>query len=319
MNKTAGKTMSPYEWGTLLVLSLFWGGSFFFVGVAVKELPPFTIVTLRVGLAALALAALLRIMGLSMPRDRRIWTAFFGMGLLNNVIPFCLIVWGQTQIASGLASILNATTPLFTVLVAHVLTKDEKMTANRLAGVVIGFAGVAVMINPAALSGLGANVWAQLAVLGAAVSYAFASVFGRRFKDMGVAPLMTATGQVTASTVMLAPLALLVDHPWALPAPSLPTWGALAGIALLSTALAYVLFFRILSAAGATNLVLVTFLVPVSAILLGSLVLGEHLEIKHFVGMAMIAMGLGAIDGRLIAGFKAKPKPSARHSRRQEL
>ena len=309
---TAQKRMGTAEWGMLLALSVLWGGSFFFVGVAVKELPPFTIVTLRVGLAALALAALLRIMGLAMPKDRRIWIAFFGMGLLNNVIPFCLIVWGQTQIASGLASILNATTPLFTVLVAHVLTADEKMTGARLAGVTIGFAGVAVMISPAALSGLGGNVWAQLAVLGAAVSYAFASVFGRRFKTMGVAPLMTATGQVMASTVMLIPLALLVDRPWTLPVPSLSTWGALAGIALLSTALAYVLFFRILSAAGATNLTLVTFLVPVSAILLGWLILGEKLEIKHFVGMAMIAVGLAAIDGRLIEGLRTT-------SRRQEL
>ena len=316
---TPQKHMGSAEWGMLLVLSILWGGSFFFVGVAVKELPPFTIVTLRVGLAALALAALLRIMGLSMPKDRRIWIAFFGMGLLNNLIPFCLIVWGQTQIASGLASILNATTPLFTVLVAHFLTADEKMTGNRMVGVLIGFAGVAVMISPAALSGLGDNVWAQLAVLGAAVSYAFASVFGRRFKAMGVAPLMTATGQVTASTVMLIPLVLLVDHPWTLPFPSLSTWGALAGIALLSTALTYVLFFRILSAAGATNLTLVTFLVPVSAILLGSLALGERLETKHFLGMAMIAMGLAAIDGRLIQAFRAGPKPGSQPFGRRDV
>ena len=313
---TAQKRMGTTEWSMLLALSVLWGGSFFFVGVAVKELPLFTIVTLRVGLAALALAALIRIMGLSMPKDGRIWMAFFGMGLLNNVIPFCLIVWGQTQIASGLASILNATTPLFTVLVAHVLTADEKMTGNRLVGVAIGFAGVAIMIGPSALSGLGASVWPQLAVLGAAISYAFASVFGRRFKTMGVAPLMTATGQVTASAVMLAPVALLVDHPWTLPVPSASTWGALAGIALLSTALAYVLFFRILSTAGATNLTLVTFLVPVSAIVLGSLVLGERLESKHFVGMVMIAMGLVAIDGRLIeafrAGQKSEPNPFGR-------
>lgn len=298
---TAQKMMGWKEWAMLLVLSVLWGGSFFFNGIAVRELPPFSIVTLRVGLAALALVVLIRMMGLSLPKDRRVWLAFFGMGFLNNLLPFCLIVWGQTQIASGLASILNATTPLFGVIVAHFLTVDEKITRNKIAGVLIGFCGVAIMIGPDAISGLGGNLWPQLAVLFAAFSYSLAGIFGRRFKAMGVAPLITATGQVTATTVMLIPVALLVDHPWTLAAPSAAVWGALAGIALLSTALAYVLFFRILSTAGAVNLMLVTFLIPVSAILLGVLFLGETLQAKHLIGMAMIAAGLAAIDGRLIA------------------
>ncbi len=305
------KAMGLAEWSMLIALSVLWGGSFFFTGIAVKELPPFTIVTLRVGMAALALLTLIRIMGLSMPRDIRIWIAFFGMGMLNNLIPFCLIVWGQTQIVSGLASILNATTPLFGVIAAHFLTDDEKLTGNKLAGVLIGFVGVAVMVGPGVFSGLGANMWAQFAVLGAAVSYSFAGIFGRRFKIMGVQPLITATGQVTASAILLVPIALIVDHPWALALPSLMAWGAIAGIALLSTALAYVLFFRILSTAGATNLMLVTFLIPVSAILLGLLFLGEHLEAKHFAGMTMIAAGLAAIDGRLTTVFKPRTKTPA--------
>lgn len=288
----------------LIALSILWGGSFFFIGVAVKELPPFTIVTLRVGLAAIALLIVCRIMGLRLPREGRIWRAFFAMGILNNIIPFCLIVWGQTHIASGVASILNATTPLFTVIVAHFLTVDEKLSPKKLAGVLIGFVGVATMIGPSALGGSGSNLWGQLAILGAATSYAFAGIFGRRFKAMGVAPLMTATGQISSSTLMLIPVALLIDQPWTLAMPSISTWGALLGIALLSTALAYLLFFRILSSAGATNLALVTFLIPVSAILLGSLVLGEQLEMKHFAGMAMIAAGLIAIDGRLLRRLK---------------
>lgn len=304
------RTMGSREWGMLLALSVLWGGSFFFTGIAVKELPPFTIVALRVGLAALALLALVRAMGLSMPSDRRTWTAFLGMGLLNNLIPFCLIVWGQTQIASGLASILNATTPLFAVIVAHFLTADEKMTGNKLAGVAIGLLGVSMMIGPEALAGLGSNIWGQLAVLGAAVSYSFAGIFGRRFKAMGVQPILTATGQVGASTLMLVPVALLVDRPWALAVPGPATWAALLGMALLSTALAYVLFFRILASAGAINLMLVTFLIPVSAILLGSLVLGERLEPKHFFGMATIAAGLAAIDGRLISAFRPRSRPA---------
>lgn len=295
----SARQMNFGEWAMLIALSLLWGASFLFNGIAVKALPPFTIVTLRVGLATLVLWALVRATGQPLPQGRKIWAAFLGMGLLNNVLPFCLIVWGQTQITGGLASILNATTPLFGVVVAHFLTSDEKMTGNRLAGVIAGFAGVAVMIGPAALAGLGANLWAQLAVLTAALSYAFAGIFGRRFRAMGIAPMATAAGQVTASSILLLPVTLIVDRPWMLAVPGFPVWGALAGIVLLSTVLAYILFFRILSTAGATNLMLVTFLIPVSAIFLGALVLGERLQLQHFLGMAMIAIGLAAIDGRL--------------------
>ncbi len=311
------KVMGAREWGMLIMLSLLWGGSFFFIGIAVKALPPFTIVALRVSLAAVALLVFLRLAGLSMPRDPRVWLAFFGMGLLNNLIPFSLIVWGQTHIASGLASILNATTPLFGVIVAHLLTDDEKLTVNRFAGVVVGFLGVAMMIGPAALSGLGSNLVAQLAVLGAALSYSLAGVFARRFKRMGVAPIVTATGQVSAASIMLVPLSLLVDHPWTLTMPGLDVWAAIVGIALVSTALAYVLFFRILETAGVTNLMLVTFLIPVSAILLGAMFLGETLEPKHFLGMTLIAAGLAAIDGRLLRLFSrpaADPKLECREN-----
>jgi len=293
------KQMSALEWGLLVTLSVLWGCSFFFVAVAVEDLPPLTIVVLRVGLAALALLALTRIMGLALPAERTVWLAFMAMGLLNNAVPFTLIVWSQTHIASGVASILNATTPLFTVLAAHVLTRDEKTTGGRLAGVLIAFAGVAVMIGGTAVQSLGVNVVAQLACLAAAISYAVAGVFGRRFITLGIAPMVTATGQVTASSLMLLPVMLVVDRPWRLPAPSLDSVAALLGLALLSTAVAYILYFRILATAGATNLLLVTFLVPVSAILLGLFVLGEMLEPRHFMGMALIGLGLAAIDGSL--------------------
>ena len=284
----------------LLALSVLWGGSFFFVGVIVNELPPFTIVTIRVGLAAIALWLVAFAMGYRIPVRGDIWRAFFCMGLLNNVIPFSLIVWGQTHIASGLASILNATTPLFTVLIAHVLTTDERLTPVRLFGVVAGLAGTVVLIGPGALSGIGTHVFAQIAVLVAALSYAFAGIYGRRFRELEVPPLLTATGQVTTSTLMLLPVVLLLDEPWRLPMPGLTTWAALAGLAVLSTALAYILYFRILATAGATNLLLVTFLIPVTAILLGVLALGESLSAGHIFGMALIASGLAAIDGRLI-------------------
>jgi drug/metabolite transporter (DMT)-like permease len=293
------RPMGLAEWGLILALSVLWGGSFFFNGVLVRELPTLTIVVGRVALAALVLLAVLGATGGRMPRTRPVLLAFLGMGFLNNAVPFLLIVWGQGHIASGVASILNATTPLFTVIVAHVLTPDEKMTGGRLAGVVLGLGGVAVMVGGDAVAALGVNVAAQLACLGAAVSYAFAGVFGRRFRALGVPPLATAAGQTTASSLMLIPVMLLVDRPWTLPMPSLAALLALAGVALLSTALAYILYFRILASAGATNLLLVTFLIPVSAVLLGVLLLGESLAPKHLMGMALIGLGLAAIDGRL--------------------
>ncbi|MCB2052944.1 MAG: DMT family transporter [Geminicoccaceae bacterium] len=290
--------MTGLEWALLLTLSVLWGGSFFFVGIAVGELPPLTIVALRVSLAAITLFLVLRLAGRSMPREPRLWLAFGAMGLLNNAVPFTLIVWGQTHIASGVAAILNATTPLFTVVVAHALTTDEKLTAGRIAGVVLGLTGVAVMIGGAALGTLGVQVTAQFAVLAGALSYALAGVYGRRFKKMGAPPLVTATGQVTASSLMLVPIALMVDRPWDLPMPSATAITAILALAVFSTALAYILYFRILATAGATNLLLVTFLIPVSAIVLGVLVLGETLLARHLAGMALIASGLAAIDGR---------------------
>ncbi len=291
--------MGGREWAMLLALAVLWGGSFFFNGVAVRELPSLTLVWLRVAVAAATLLLALRLLGQRMPTQGRVWAAFFGMGLLNNVIPFVLIAWGQHHIASGLASILNATTPLFTVLVAHLLTPDERLTPLKAVGVAVGFAGTVFMIGPDALGGLGIGVTAQLACLAGALTYAFAGIFGRRFRRMGVAPMATAAGQVCASTMLLLPVMLLVDRPWTLAMPHAVTWGAVLGVGLLSTALAYVLYFHILAAAGATNLLLVTFLIPVSAILLGALVLGETLLLRHFLGMALIGAGLAFIDGRL--------------------
>ena len=292
------RRMEQREWLALLLLSVLWGGSFLFAGIQVKALPPFTIVFLRVGFAAVILNILVRALGRTMPSGLCDWRAFFAMGLLNNAIPFCLIVWGQSHIASGLAAILNATTPIFTVIVAHVATGDEKMTGNRLFGVAIGFLGVVALVGADALNGLGTNLLAQLAVLLAAISYAFAGVYGRRFGRLGLDPIVTATGQVTASAMMLFTIAMLIDAPWTVPLPPAEVWGAAIGSAVFSTVLGYVLYFRILATAGATNLLLVTFLIPISAIIMGATLLGEHLELRHFAGLAIIGAGLAAIDGR---------------------
>lgn len=306
------RAMTPGEWGLLLVLSAIWGGSFFFNAIALRELPVFTLVVSRVALAALILLAVLRFRGERLPHSGSVWLAFFGMGLLNNAIPFSLIVTGQTHLASGVAAILNASTPLFTVILANALTSDERMSGGKLVGVLVGLLGVAAMVGGEAIQNLGTHVGAQLMCIAAAISYAFAGIFGRRFRSLGVTPMTTATGQVIASSVMLLPVALLVERPWTLPAPGFQVVAAVLAVAAISTALAYVIFFRLLATAGATNLSLVTFLVPVSAILLGTLFLGEELEPRHFVGMALIGVGLAAIDGRpwrLLRGHAADRFP----------
>lgn len=293
------RPMTAREWGMLLTLSLVWGGSFFFNEIAVRQLPVFTVVVCRVALAAVILLAVLRLTGQRLPRSGKVWAAFFGMGMLNNVIPFSLIVAGQQSVASGVASILNAATPLFGVIFAHLLTQDEKLTPLKLAGVIVGFLGVAVMIGPDAISGLGWNLAAQMMILAGAASYAFAGIFGRRFKAMGVTPMATATGQVIASSIILLPLVLVIDRPWTLPAPGWDAIAALIGVAAISTAFAYFLYFRIFASAGATNLLLVTFLIPISAILLGTAFLSEAPLPRQIAGMALIGLGLSLIDGRL--------------------
>ena len=300
--------MAAKDWAMLLLLSFLWGGSFFFIGVAVTELPPLTIVLLRVGIAAITLWAIALFFGHQFPRSLKLWRAFFIMGLLSNAIPFSLIVWGQTHIGAGLASIINAATPLFTVLIAGVFLADEKITPQKIIGVLAGLTGVTILIGPSALLNIGIHIdtstLAQLAVIGAAISYGCATVFGRRFKAMGVSPFNTAAGQVTGSTMTLLPMVLLIDRPYELAFPSTPVWLSIMCLAVFSTALAYILFFRILESSGATNVVLVTFLAPVTASFLSWLILNEQLHSSYFIGMAIIGLGLAAIDGRLWSKLK---------------
>jgi drug/metabolite transporter (DMT)-like permease len=294
-NSAVNKVMGPLEWLLLVALAVLWGGSFFFIKLSLTGFRPLTIVLGRVAIAALALNLAIVLSGQRMPTDARRWGSFFVMGLVNNAIPISLLVWAQSHIASGLASILNAATPFFTVLVAHWFTRDERLSWSRVAGVLLGFFGVAAMIGIDALHHVGSDLLAETAALAATLSYALAGVYGRRFAALP--PLVSASGQLTASTIMMAPLALAVDRPWQA-APGPVAWGALAALGLLSTGLAYVLYFRILRTAGAVNLLLVTLLVPVTAILLGTLVLHERLGSGAFLGMALIALGLGIIDGR---------------------
>ncbi len=299
--------MGAAEWWMLFTLALLWGGSFFFIDVAVRSLPPLTLVLLRLGGAALTLNIVVRLAGLSLPRAWRQWLPFFPLGLIMCALPFSLISWGQIWISSGLASILNATTPLFTLVIAHFLTADEKLSPPRVVAVLLGIAGIVVMIGTDALRNIGGQVPAQFAVLGAAMSYAFAGVAGRGVQSAGgLSHLASATMMVTCAALLMLPMALLVDQPWQLPMPGPAVWGSVLGLAVMSTALAYILYFRLLSTAGAVNLTLVTFLVPVTSITLGTLVLHERLSANHIFGMALIAAGLLAIDGRLVNRLRAR-------------
>lgn len=297
--------MTAKAWLLLIILSVLWGGSFFFIKLTLNDLQPLTVVLGRVVLAAIALTTFAYFQGHRMPTSPQVWREFLIMGALNNLIPFSLISWGQLHIDSSLAAILNATTPVFGVVLAHFLTADERLTINRILGVICGFCGVAVLVGTEVLSGLQLRGIGQFAVLLAAFSYACAGIYGRRFRQLPAT--VAATGMVSETAVMMLPLTLVLERPWTASL-NLISLGALLALGWLSTAIAYLLYFHILAIAGATNLLLVTFLIPMSAMLLGVLVLGERLEWNAFVGMVLIFVGLAAIDGRLFNRLSANPK-----------
>jgi drug/metabolite transporter (DMT)-like permease len=286
--------MDRGEWALLVTLTALWSGSFLFAKVALAEVGPLTVVLARVGIAAAALIALMAITGERLPASRAAWRAFVVMGVLNTVLPQALIAWGMLHVDSGLASILNATTPLFTVLLAHAVGR-ERATPARVAGVMLGLVGVAVLLGPSALRGVHASVLGQLGVLGAALSYACAGLYGRRLLTRS--PVGASAGMLAAATVILLPVACVLERPWRA-SPGMSTLGALLALALVSTAAGYVVYFTILRTAGPTNLLLVTLLMPIGAVALGAAVLGERLSAAVFGGTALIASGLAVIDGR---------------------
>jgi drug/metabolite transporter (DMT)-like permease len=293
-------TIDRQTWLLLILLSVLWGGSFFFAGLALRELPPLTTALVRVALAAVLLLPFLKRLGGALPQTIAGWKPFFVMGLLSNVIPFSLIFAGQTYIASGLASVLNATTPLFTVLVLASFG-DERLIARRVVGVLIGLFGV-IVLRGATLEG-GDQAFGMLLCLGGALSYGFSGLWGKR-KLQGVPPITSATCQLITSSLVMAVIAAVVDRPWQLPMPGVATWAALFGLAALSTALAYIVFFTILSHSGASNVMLVTLLIPVTAILLGVLLLGEPLTVNEVAGALIIAASLLVIDGRVLGWLR---------------
>ena len=293
--------MNRADWLTLAVLALIWGGAFFFIGVAVRHVQPLTYVWLRLTIAAAGLWVYVYFKREPLSLPKEVWGSIFLLAILNNALPFALFGWSQTHIASGLASILNSTTPIWGVLVAHVFTHDERMSAGKIAGILFGVAGVGTMIGPSLISNAGNSTLAELACLLASLSYALAAVWARRFRRQGISPLGVTIGQLTAGALIMLPLSMIIDHPWTNTPPPLTAWGAIIALALLCTALGYVLYFRLIASAGATNALLVTLLVPPVAILLGAMFLHERLSLHDLEGLVLIALGLAAIDGRIFS------------------
>jgi len=283
----------------LLFLAAVWGGSFFFAEIALLEVPPLTVTLHRVFWAVPVLAVILRRKAIVLPRSVRVWGAYLVMGALNNAIPFSLIFWGQTRIDGGLASILNGTTAMFGAVVAGLLLRDEPLTARKIVGAGLGLFGVAFIMGPGALTAFNPANLAQLAILGATLSYAFAGAWGRAALS-GQPPLMNAFGMLVGSSLLMIPIALILDGPPSLRL-SVDVWAALLAMSVLSTALAYLLYFAILARAGAANLLLVTLLIPPFAIGLGVVFLGERMPPEAWTGFAILAAGFAVTDGRLVA------------------
>ncbi|MEM9319537.1 MAG: DMT family transporter [Pseudomonadota bacterium] len=301
MSNTA-PALTPRAWIDILLLGLIWGGSFLAVKLALGELPVMTLVAHRVGWACLALWVWVWFRGLALPRGSAIWLALLGMGVLNNVIPFTLIAWGQQFIETGLTSIFNAATAVFGVLVAALVFQDERLTPSRALGVAIAFSGVVVAIGIGALANFDLRSAGQIATLGGALSYACAAAWGRA-KLGQLAPEVAAAGMLTGASLILVPLAFLIDG-----APSMPsrpvTYLSVAFVSIIATALAYLLYYRVLRVAGSGNAMLVTLIIPPISILAGALVLGERLAPQAWAGFALIALGLAVLDGRLMAKFQ---------------
>jgi drug/metabolite transporter (DMT)-like permease len=297
--------MRTADWLLLVLLSVLWGTTYFFIAVANPEVPPFTLVLGRVGVAALALVPLVFLFGLRLPATAAGWWPYIVQAVINNVIPFTLMVYGQLRIASGLAAVLNATTPLFTLVVLR-LFAGEALTASKIAGVLLGVAGVAILVGPEALHSNASSVIGMLCILGAAFSYAVSALWMRRLRH--IPPLVSSAAQLTCSTLMLLVIAGALERFWLLPAPGVPAISAVLGLALVSTAAAYLVFFRLNTTAGPTNVMLVTLLIPVTATILGVLLLDETLTLHQIAGALVIASGLVVIDGRLLAWLGRRRK-----------
>lgn len=296
--------MGRKEWGLLLLLTVIWSSSYLFAQLAMDDVPVVIIVFGRVALAAAALWIVIVALGIRLPGDRRVIGRLCVLGLFNNALPFTFVFTAQETTPTGVVAVMIAATPLVGVLLAHWMTTDERITVARLTGALLGLGGVAVMIGPGALAGFGGNTVAELLMVLATLCFAFSPLYARRL--YGTEPLIVAAGQLTAASLFMAPVVLLFAPPWALP---MPGWGSLASLATLAfvcTAIPYVLYFRLLARAGATNVVLVTILSPPGAMLFGATILGETLSASQLAGFALVAFGVAVIDGRPLAWLRRR-------------
>jgi drug/metabolite transporter (DMT)-like permease len=297
---STSKSFSGTDWALMLTLAMLWGGAFFFIAKILEEVPPYTMVLLRLAFATPPLFVVLYMNGQNFRLPTKVYGYFLILGAMNVAFPFILFAWAQLKISSGLASVLNATTPLWGVLVAHLLTRDDKATPMRILGVVLGFAGVATMMGAGLETASSVTILAQLACVVATLCYALSSIFAAKLYNEGVSTLQLATGQTLAGAIFMLPVVLATETPWANPVPSLSVLGYMIALSLLSTTLAYILYFKLLSRVGAANSLAITFLIPVVAIALGAIFLGETMTLAQFSGIGLIALGLVVLDGRLV-------------------
>jgi drug/metabolite transporter (DMT)-like permease len=283
-------------------MSLLWGSAFLLIEIGLRSFAPNTLVFLRMAIAAPVMLIALAALKEQLPRDWVSWRQLFVLGGINAAFPFILFFWGQQYLESGYSSVLNATTPLWGVIIAHLLTDDEKATPLRIAGVVLGLAGIVVMVGPDVLSGASQSLLAQVACIVSTVFYSFAAIYGRRLGQSAMTPMVVATGQVITAGLIMLPIMLIIDQPWTRATPSLDSVLAAVALGIPATALAYFLYFKTIDRAGASNAMLTAFIMPVVAILLGIAFLDERLTSGQIIGTALIALGLIAIDGRLVPG-----------------
>lgn len=281
----------------LLFLASLWGPSFLFIKVAVEDIPPLTLVVGRAGIAAVVLYTVLRMQGRNLPKFGLVWKHFVVMAFVQHAVPFTLFNWGEQHISSALAAILNGTTPLFTIILAHLLVQDDRMNPAKVMGVFVGFGGLLLLIGPSLFNGVQVTTWGLVAVTIAAASYGVAIVYSR-LNLRGQPPLVAPAAQLTLAALIMLPLSLFLERPFSLPTPSWAALGSLFSLATLGTALAFVVYYYLIERVSATYVSMVTYMVPVIGLVLGVIVLNEQLRWNAYVGCILILIGVMIVNGK---------------------
>ncbi|RYE33693.1 MAG: EamA/RhaT family transporter [Hyphomicrobiales bacterium] len=302
LDHPAAPTNRAVELALLLVLAGLWGGSYTFIKLGVETIPPLTLIAARTLIAGLVLLAVIRWRGLRLPRDLATWRQFLIQACLNSVVPFTLIAWAERSVDAGLATILSSTSPIFVVLLSCLSASAERLPGLRLAGIAAGLAGTVLIVGTQAISGFGEHLWAQLALVAASICYGGAALFGRSFK--GLDPIMPAAGSLLCGAVVLAPLSLTLDRPWTL-APSAQSIQALVALSLVSTALAFVIYFRLIARLGSVATTSVAYLRVPTGVLIGMVFLGEALVPTAWAGLGLVILGVMAMTLPLRARMAA--------------